>query len=814
MTTCPALPLTPSTKRELLQRLRLNTYIPHFPHPKQLYALLLPHLEVFFGGSAGPGKALDIATPLPTPDGWICMGDIQVGQALFDEQGQICHVTHTYAIHDVLSSYRLTFDDDSTIDACADHQWLTFDARALHQLTTRTPAWRAQRRAHRASHAGAGRTGKGAGRGHAAKPWLAERNRQRPPASLPLPTGTLRTTDAIYKTLRTGHSQRANHAIPVGHSLQLPSQDLPIDPYCLGAWLGDGSHQNGVFTGEDAEIWQAFVQAGYAVSHHPTSPMAHYVSGLLPGLRQLGVWKSKHIPLCYLRASPAQRLALLQGLMDTDGHVTSTGDVEFTNTNPRLAQGVYELITSLGWKVRLAEGRATWYGRDCGAKYRLNWMPSEYVFRLTRKRERQALATRRTTRFRYIVACDPIAPTLMRCISVDSPSHLYLAGPQMVPTHNSDWLLMSALQYVDMPDYSAILFRRTFAELSKPEALMERAHSWLRHTDAHWNGQTHTYTFPSGAHLVFSHLEHEGSMYEHQSAAYQFIGCDELTTFTERMYRFLFSRLRRLAGSTLPLRMRSASNPGGIGHQWVRQRFMVEQDPARAFVPARQSDNPSLDVAAYDLSLAQLDPVTRQRLRHGDWDVAEEGKLFQRHWFRIVQEWPKQARCVRFWDFAGTEEERVRRGQTSNDPDYTVGLRVGEWEGRYYVIDMRRDRLSPKGVEELVLQTAHLDGRAVDIWMEQEPGSSGLKVIDDYQRRVLKGFAVSPHPSTGSKIERAKPASSAAEAGNICLLEGPWNRAFLDEVPLFGNPGVHDDIVDALSGAHYALTSKKPVQMW
>ena len=109
------------------------------------------------------------------------------------------------------------------------------------------------------------------------------------------------------------------------------------------------------------------------------------------------------------------------------------------------------------------------------------------------------------------------------------------------------------------------------------------------------------------------------------------------------MYRFLFSRLRRLEGMPVPLRMRGASNPGGIGHGWVRQRFMVEQDAHRAFVPARQLDNPYLDVVAYDHSLAQLDPVTRQRLRDGDWDIDEEGTLFQRQWFRLVPASPRAA---------------------------------------------------------------------------------------------------------------------------------------------------------------------------
>jgi predicted phage terminase large subunit-like protein len=370
----------------------------------------------------------------------------------------------------------------------------------------------------------------------------------------------------------------------------------------------------------------------------------------------------------------------------------------------------------------------------------------------------------------------------------------------------SSWLLMSALQYVDIPGYAAVLFRRTFAELSKPEALMERAHEWLRGTDAHWDGMRHTYRFPSGAQLVFSHLEHEASKYEHQSAAYTLVGFDEASSFTETMYRYLFSRLRRLEGFPVPLRMRAASNPGNVGHGWLKQRFMVESDPSRAFVPARAVDNPYLDIEAYALSLAQLDPLTRRRLQDGDWDISEEGTLFQRDWFRLVGNWPQVAPTVRIWDFAATEEPSRSGRERSTDPDYTVGLRMSEYSGQYWVTDMQRARLSPGRVEALVAQTAALDGRTVQVWIKQEPGSSGAAVVEDYQRRVLKGYAVQALRDTGPKLERMKPASSAAEAGNIFLVEGPWVKDFLDEVPLVGNPGVHDDIADCLATGVYVLS--------
>jgi predicted phage terminase large subunit-like protein len=177
-----------------------------------------------------------------------------------------------------------------------------------------------------------------------------------------------------------------------------------------------------------------------------------------------------------------------------------------------------------------------------------------------------------------------------------------------------------------------------------------------------------------------------------------------------------------------------------------------------------------------------------------------EGELFKREWFRVVDDWPHEATLIRFWDFASTAV------QPGTDPDWTVGLLVGLWRGQYWLIDMQRVRATPKNVEELVLATARYDGRRVEIWLEQEGGSSGATVVEDYQRRVLVGFTVSAWHPTGSKGERAKPMSSAAEHGNVFVVQGAWNQAFFAEVPLFGLPGVHDDIVDCMSGAHYALT--------
>lgn len=196
----------------------------------------------------------------------------------------------------------------------------------------------------------------------------------------------------------------------------------------------------------------------------------------------------------------------------------------------------------------------------------------------------------------------------------------------------SDALLMAALQYVDVPGYSALLLRRTFPELSQPGAIMARSHEWLgpwRKHGVSWNEQRKRWSFPSGATLTFGYLRSIRDVYQYQGAEFQFIGFDELTQFPDEPYTYLFSRLRRPETGPLaevPLRVRSASNPGNIGHGWVKQRLV---DPAnrqkhgRVFIPAQLTDNPHLDQAAYVRSLEHLGDALRKQLLDGDWDAFE-----------------------------------------------------------------------------------------------------------------------------------------------------------------------------------------------
>lgn len=189
----------------------------------------------------------------------------------------------------------------------------------------------------------------------------------------------------------------------------------------------------------------------------------------------------------------------------------------------------------------------------------------------------------------------------------------------------SDYLLMEALSAVHIPNYSAIIFRKTFQDLSLPDGLIPRSHEWLAGTDAKWNSQQHEWMFPTGAKLAFGYLDNPMDKYRYQGAAFQKILFDELTQHRQEDYLFMFSRMRALAGMDIPLMMRSTSNPGGVGHRWVKNRFIdpVLKHPDAIYLPSKLSDNPHLR-ADYADSLSYLDPVTKARYLDGDWTVIDD----------------------------------------------------------------------------------------------------------------------------------------------------------------------------------------------
>jgi predicted phage terminase large subunit-like protein len=370
----------------------------------------------------------------------------------------------------------------------------------------------------------------------------------------------------------------------------------------------------------------------------------------------------------------------------------------------------------------------------------------------------------------------------------------------------SEALLMAAVQYCEVPGYSALILRQTLPDLNQAGALIPRSQEWWGGTEAIWNENKKRWTFPSGAVLRFGYLENRQHLNNYMGSEYQFIGFDEATQFQEDLYKFLFSRLRRRRGMDVPLRVRAASNPGGVGHEWVKRRFMQEGPAAgRVFVPARLTDNPSLDQEEYRASLQEVDPITRAQLLEGDWNVAGNAGNFERDWFPLVDAVPMHVeRIIRYWDTASTAPIP---GQ-ENRADFTVGTLMAKLtDNTYLILDVIRFQGNPATVERTVAQTAALDGPDVEIFMEQEPGASGRVMIDHYRDKVLGGYYFEGIRSTGSKTVRAAAFGAQAKARNIAILAAPgqnWVTAWLDEIVSFPE-GAHDDQVDSAAGAYNQL---------
>lgn len=371
----------------------------------------------------------------------------------------------------------------------------------------------------------------------------------------------------------------------------------------------------------------------------------------------------------------------------------------------------------------------------------------------------------------------------------------------------SDALLMGAIMFCHLPDYHAILFRKTLEDHKLSSSLIPRSKKWLVPVlgKKAYNGSTNTWTFPGGATISFGYLNNVDDHFRYQSTEFQFIGFDELPHIPENQFRYLFSRLRRLESQVhIPLRMRGAGNPEGKHVLFVYRRYVNLKTSIAPFVPAKIGDNPGLDKESYFDSLSNLDPITQERLKNGNWEIADQGLKFNPKWFIIVKDYPRGYPVVRYWDKASTEPRRGR------DPDWTVGVKATMVNGVFFVLHMERFRGRPLVNESRIRKIAERDGKAVKIFMEQEPGSAGVNDIDNYARKVLLGFSFRGVKTTDSKIVRADPLSAHAERGDVKLVEGNWINDFLDEFEVFPL-GAHDDIVDATSGVFNELPKYGPV---
>ena len=428
-------------------------------------------------------------------------------------------------------------------------------------------------------------------------------------------------------------------------------------------------------------------------------------------------------------------------------------------------------------------------------------------------RDLQLAMTPRTNKF------IPITPTPKQTAALLTNSVKEMLYGGAAGGGKSVYLLNAALQYVDVPGYSAILFRKTFSDLMLPGALIPMSQEWLgpfmETGEVIWKDKDHRYTFAeSGATLSFGYMDAVNDHLRYQGAEFQFCGFDEVTHILPMHYRYLFSRIRRKKSMKgVPIRMRATANPGGQFGEYYYQRFFTDNvDKKRIFIPAGLKDNPYLDVEEYRESLAELDDITRAQLEDGDWEIRPKGDVFDKLWILAIpqNEIPTNARFVRFWDFASIDPKYRKKNTNKKEPDWTVGFKLGMLNGYYYITNIIKVQTKPGDTEILVKRVAEQDGYSCAIRIEEEGGSSGATTIDHYVRRVLPGYNVAGVKPTVSKIERARPAAAACQCGNVFIGDKCTNTLdFFSQIDAFPN-GLNDDIVDGFSGAfnHFKPVTK------
>lgn len=402
------------------------------------------------------GKGLSLDTAIPTPTGWTTMGEVAVGDLLLDDNGLPCVVTFTSEEH-LIDCYLLKFSNGQEVIADGEHRWVT-SARI-------------------------DRPGSGVG----------SRNRTEGMTRI-------RTTREIAESVHCGGRGDRNHSLQLCQPLSLDALMLPLDPYVLGAWLGDGSSRNPALSCGDQDLDHMTAQlqlaglstravrerTAWRVSFSADVPRTHE-RNLYKTLRRMNLLDNKHIPSEYLRASFRQRLTLLQGLMDTDGCISKDGlELSFDTTSPRLRDGVAELLATMGIKYSVKTRPMRCNRRAVsGCSYRIQFhafRDEVSVFRLPRKLERMRRRTDKAARSKtvQIVSCEMVESVPTKCIQVDSPSRMFLFGRSMLPTHNTETaaglaLVGLLLDREAKPEvYSAAKTRDQATRVFEPSAIMVR----------------------------------------------------------------------------------------------------------------------------------------------------------------------------------------------------------------------------------------------------------------------------------------------------------------------------------------------------
>lgn len=409
-------------------------------------------------------------------------------------------------------------------------------------------------------------------------------------------------------------------------------------------------------------------------------------------------------------------------------------------------------------------------------------------------------------------------------------------------------LLLEPLRHIGNKDFGAVIFRRTYPQITQEGAMWSESAKLYPLLGAKPKATTLEWHFPSGSRIRFAHMQYDQTRFDWQGAQIPLIEFDELTHFTKTQFFYMFSRNRSLCG--VKPYIRAGTNPdadswvadliswwideetgqpikerAGILRWFVRAGDILRWFDAKAeaetahpdippksltFIPAKLEDNPALTEAdpSYLASLMALPLVDRERLLGGNWKIRPAaGKVFNRAWFEIVDAVPAGGKECRFWDFAATERELK-----GDDPDYTAGVLMRQVGAEFYIMDCLAMQEGPGKLDDIVknitlqdAQRAQRDKIPYAVRWEIEPGASGKK--EDWRlRTMLNKYDARGIRPQGDKLTRAKPLAAQSEARNVKLLRGAWNDEWLRHMHNVPD-GPHDDIMDGSSGAYDDLVN-------
>jgi len=771
------------------------------------------------------GKETRVDEPVLTPSGWSTMGALQPGDEVFGPDGRPTEVLWRSPVNRSAPKLRVAFTDGTSIDVHPAHEWTVW-CRANRK-------WRTYETQHL--------------------------------ARLKLTSGQGPTGRYLYQ-------------LPQRSPVEFPDAELPVDPWLIGYWIGDGGAENAYLTaGGDAD---EIIEILTAVGEAPHIRFAHKATGCeylrVPTLRrrlwEIGIRGVKKIPEVCWTSSVAQRRALLQGIVDSDGHVErGSGRVRVVGHDEALVRSVATLARTLGHRATIYTETDTRpphliVNRDgstqmiatAGTRWVCSWTPTDGLPPGRLARKTTARPARRQERI-AIASITEAPPADGVCIQVDRSDGLFLVGRELIPTHNS-WFISKYLtawhvgcwpnKNVLLTSYSDTLAKgfsrdaRMILEEYGPDLFGVKVRGDSRSVNR-WEIADHFGGFKAST-LYGSITGVGGDLIviddpvKDAKAAHSVNAREALWEWYQETLRGrlepggkIIVVMSRWHEDDLVGRLLAHSESDPEADQWERIRLPAIAEPG--------PDEPEFKMPIEVLrEVGWTDEMGRQagealwperwpvkRLRRikasvsaVSWEsnyqqrpTAREGDVFKTHNWKYVGALPA----------AVGPKRMIRRYDLADDgSDYAATSLLGWHEGRTYIIDVRRTKGGSAHVRRFFRAAAVEDrqkyGRGIEQIIEQEPGSAGKTIADQYVATVFAGFRAKKLTTSGSKELNAEGLAAQQEAGNVYLVgvgtetdgsvrPAHWWDDYKEEARTFPR-GANDDMIDTSSQAYNDLAAR------